>query len=94
MLKTPKGEIWRIEMSGGSNYFFVVEVFVKFRGTRLFNQSEKSKGIVDYWIWELGSSFNSSNSWLNLYLLNRGYNIFLLQHYPFVLQGVGSEVNQ
>jgi len=30
--------------------FFVVEVFVKFREKRLFNQSEKSEGIDDYWI--------------------------------------------
>ena len=48
MLKTPKGEISRIEISKEITIYFAIGFFVKFCGTQLFNQSEKSKGINDY----------------------------------------------
>jgi hypothetical protein len=36
MLKTPKGEIWRIEISEEVTIYFAIGFFVKFRGMRIF----------------------------------------------------------
>ena len=48
MLKTPKGEIWRIEISEEVTIYFAIGFLVKFCGTRLLNWFEKLKVIVDF----------------------------------------------